>query len=440
MARRTGIANLPLHGGRAPRWLFERMARLAPAVIEVIVLEHGPDEVLRRLSDPFWFQAFGCVLGFDWHSSGVTTVVCGALKTGLAGRETDLGLWVTGGKGRASRHTPGELERNASALGLDPARLAYTSRITAKVDSAAVQDGFGIYHHTFLHTAAGRWAVIQQGMRDGDAAARRYHWLGEQARDFTDEPHAAIASDSRDGAILNLVAHESAGARAAIAELAREEPGRVAREARKIGGGASARASASARVSAGASARASARARVSAGAGANPGAGARANGDAGAQLGLFDAGDGGGVARRPPRLLVEAGEPARLRMPARHPVDIREDLDPKRLESILVRTYEAAPADFEAVLAVPGIGARSVRALALLAELVHGTPASVRDPARFSFAHGGKDGHPYPVDRPVYDHTVEWLRETVARAKMGDAERTRALRRLASFAAGSAGA
>src|SRR5688572_1106884 len=189
MAGRTGQANLPLHGGRAPRYLFERMAKLAPEIVEIIVMEHGRDEFLKRISDPYWFQAFGCVLGFDWHSSGVTTTVCGALKQGLEPRARDLGIYVAGGKGKTSLQTPRELESFGQQLGLDGARLAYNSRMTAKVDSAAVQDGFGIYQHSFFLTADGKWAVVQQGMNEGTGMARRYHWLGDHVRDFVCEPH-----------------------------------------------------------------------------------------------------------------------------------------------------------------------------------------------------------------------------------------------------------
>ncbi|HVF40353.1 MAG TPA: DUF763 domain-containing protein, partial [Gemmatimonadaceae bacterium] len=214
MPQRTGSASLPLHSGRAPRWLFDRMTQLAPAIAEVIVLEQGRSTFLQRLSDPYWFQAFGCVLGFDWHSSGVTTTVCGALKEGLSQRSSELGIYVAGGKGKASRRTPFELESFGGLLGLDGSRLAYSSRMAAKVDSAAVQDGYNIYHHSFFLTSEGEWAVVQQGMRDNDSTARRYHWLGSQVRDFVNEPHAAIASGSRPDTVLNMVAEESSAARA----------------------------------------------------------------------------------------------------------------------------------------------------------------------------------------------------------------------------------
>jgi hypothetical protein len=343
------------------------MARLAPAVVEAIALERGPHAVLERLSDPHWFQAFGCVLGFDWHSSGVTTTVCGALKAGLAGRERDVGLWVAGGKGRASRRTPEELERIGDALSLDGDALAYTSRMSAKVDSAAVQDGFALYHHAFFVTGEGRWAVVQQGMRDEDGSARRYHWLGAGVRDLVVEPHAAIASDARAEVVLDLTARDSAGARDASVALAREEPARVLREAE--------------------------------------------------------------------RAATDAERIARLRMPGRHAIDLARDVRPRNLRSVLLTTYEAAPSGFEDLLALPGVGARAVRALALLAEIVHGAPASARDPARFSFAHGGKDGHPFPVDQRTYDVSIEWLREAVTRARLGRTDRMDALRLLARFQA-----
>lgn len=357
MAKRSGSVILPLHGGRAPRWLFERMAQLAPAVVEAIVVERGPAAVLERLSDPYWFQAFGCVLGFDWHSSGVTTTVCGALKQGLAGREADTGIHVAGGKGKTSLRTPVELEAIGARTGLDGAQLAYTSRLAAKVDSAAVQDGFGIYHHSFFVTSAGEWAVVQQGMRPHDGSARRYHWLGARVSDLVCEPHAAVCSDATTP-VLNLVAAESAGARAALAKVANEEPGRVARDL----------------------------------------------------AGLLT-----------------------LELPARHWVDVRRDIQAARLHQVLLTTYERAPADFEALLATPGVGPAALRALTLLAEVVYGEPASTRDPARFSFAHGGKDGHPFPVDRTTYDHSIAFLRDAVERAKLGHTDRADALRKLAGF-------
>ena len=357
MAQRSGSAILPLHGGRAPKWLFERMAQLAPAIVEAIVVDRGPAAVLERLSDPYWFQAFGCVLGFDWHSSGVTTTVCGALKQGLAGREADTGIHVAGGKGKTSLKTPSELEAIGARTGLDGARLAYNSRMAAKVDSAAVQDGFGIYHHSFFVTSAGEWAVVQQGMRPHDGSARRYHWLGARVADLVCEPHAAVCSDAT-SAVLNFVAAESAGARNALTRVANEEPKRVTRELTAL---------------------------------------------------------------------------LSMELPARHRVDVRRDIHAGNVHRVLLTTYERAPADFEALLATPGVGPAALRALSLIAEVVYGEPTSTRDPARFSFAHGGKDGHPYPVDRPTYDHSIAVLRGAVERAKLGNSDRVAALRKLAGF-------
>jgi hypothetical protein len=338
------------------------MALLAPEIVEAIIVTHGRAAFFERLSDPYWFQAFGCVLGFDWHSSGVTTTVCGALKQGLAPRAADLGIFVAGGKGKASKNTPAELRDFGARLGLDGERLAYTSRMAAKVDSAAVQDGFGIYHHSFFLSADGRWAVVQQGMRENDSTARRYHWLGERMSDFVNEPHAAIASEGSAQQVLNLVAGESSDARSASAEFARTEPRAVNRE----------------------------------------------------------------IARM-----------ITLSLPSRHWVDIERDINPAHLKKVLLSTYEAAPQNFEQLLAVPGVGPKAVRALALVADVVYGKPASLRDPARFSFAHGGKDGHPYPVNRAVYDHSIEWLRDAVGKAKVGRSEKMYALKRLTTWTAGT---
>lgn len=351
---KTGQAVLPLHGGRAPRWLFERMVRLARGVALAIVETAGPRELLHRLSDPFWFQAFGCVLGFDWHSSGLTTTVCGALKKALAGTGGDSGVYVAGGKGAASRRTPQELEAHGERLGLDPRPLIYASRMSAKVDYAAVQDGYSIYHHSFFFLADGTWAVVQQGMNEAARLARRYHWLSERVEDFVCEPHAAVCAARPEGRVLNMVARESGASREASARLAREHPD---------------------------------------------------------------------------RLRAEIGRAATLVLPRRHDVR-RQDLDSPRLASILLRTYERQPEGFEALLGIEGVGPRTVRALALLGEVIHGAAPSFRDPARFSFAHGGKDGHPYPVDRPTYDRSVEFLREAVRRARIGQPDRLRALRAL----------
>ncbi len=336
-----------------PPWLFQRMARLSRYVVLALVEEFGPQEVLRRLSHPFWFQALGCLLGFDWHSSGLTTVVCAALKEGLRGLERDAGLLVAGGKGRTSRKTPQEIEALAERLAFEPGPLVYASRMTAKVDSAALQDGYQIYHHTIFFTSQGAWAVVQQGMNEATRYARRYHWLGEEVTDFVCEPHAGIVSDGV-GEALNMVARESGPAREVCTLLAREGPERVLRD---------------------------------------------------------------------------LGYMALLELPSRHHLTAA-DFDPRRLEAGLRRAYEAQPRDFQELLGTEGVGPATVRALALASELIYGVPASRRDPARYSYAHGGKDGHPYPVDRPTYDRTVEALRRAVERARLGRRETLEALRRL----------
>jgi len=221
-AGRIGIANLPLHYGKEPRWLFERMVKLARQITFAIVTDFGSQEMLQRLSHPHWFQALGCVLGYDWHSSGVTTTVCGALKEAIKDSEKSLGLYIAGGKGRTSRRTPEEIERWGDIISLNPAPLVYASRMSAKVDSAAVQDRYQIYHHSFIFTGNGSWAVVQQGMNEANRYARRYHWLGEKVVDFVDEPHLAIASQKK-GTAFNMVAHESGNARNTVAKIAVEE-------------------------------------------------------------------------------------------------------------------------------------------------------------------------------------------------------------------------
>jgi len=353
-SRRTGIANLPLHYGKAPRWLFERMTRLAREITIAIVADYGPEEMLRRMSHPYWFQAFGCVLGVDWHSSGVTTTLCGALKEGVKGIERELGLFVAGGKGATSRRTPSEIEVWGDRLSLEPAPLVYASRMSAKVDNSAVQDGYQLYHHSFLFTAKGSWAVVQQGMNDSNRYARRYHWLGETVANFVNEPHSAIASQAR-GTTLNLVAEESQSARITVSEIA--------------------------------------------------------------------------VNENPQVVLADLKKLKTLSLPAHHPIGV-SDLHPESISRILLSVYERQPQGFEQLLGLPGVGAKTLRALSLIAELVHGVAPSYRDPARYSFAHGGKDGYPYPVDKETYDKSIELLARAVHRTKLGIREKNEAVGRL----------
>jgi len=334
------------------------MVRLSGEILGCLVEEAGPRAALQRFSDPHWFQAFGCVLGFDWHSSGVTTTTCGAVKEALRRRD-DLGLFAAGGKGAVSRRTPGEIEERGERAGLGEAipSLVYASRMSAKVDSNALQDGYQIYHHFFLFTREGDWAVVQQGMNEANGYARRYHWLSFAVRDFTEEPHSAICSQAPVGAALNLVAAESRETRQALGELS---------------------------------------------------------------------------SRKPERTLAELERLRSLRLPSRHQVLLR-DLHPDHIHRVLLRTYERQPEDFATLLGMPGVGAKTLRALALVSELIYGTSLSWRDPARFSFAHGGKDGHPYPVDRETYDATIAFLERALRASRVEGREKDAALRRLHRF-------
>lgn len=356
---RSGTANLPLHWGQAPAWLFTRMTKLAREIISLMVVEFGPSEVLARLSDPYWFQSLGCVLGFDWHSSGVTTTVCGAMKEGIKGLEGELGLFLAGGKGRASRRTPDEIRNYADrfSINIDAEKLVYASRMSAKIDNTAVQDGYQLYHHVFLFDRSGSWAVIQQGMNENNRWARRYHWLSSQMNDFVCEPHAAVWSDSRGQLTLNMVAAEGEESRNTTALLACEKPEKLCREIKRM---------------------------------------------------------------------------QELTLPSSHAVLI-SDLKPDSLQRVLLKAYERKPENFTQLLETEGIGPKTVRALAMIADVVYGSPVCTRDPAKFSFAHGGKDGHPYPVDRRIYDRSISVVKSAVERAKLGDREKVEALRRLSRF-------
>ncbi|HEX6994922.1 MAG TPA: DUF763 domain-containing protein [Gammaproteobacteria bacterium] len=384
MAKRTGSADLPLHGGRVPAWLAARMAALGRVIAEAIVHHYGRDELLRRLAHPFWFQSFGAVMGMDWHSSGITTSVIGALKRGLAPIENELGVYVCGGRGRHSRRTPSELASVGERTGLAGDALAQTSRLVAKIDSAAVQDGYELYLHAFIVSADGDWCVVQQGLNDARREARRYHWLSENLESFLDSPHAAIEGRRR-GKIVNLADARAAGNRSAALDLLRDGPDRTLRVLRRL----------------------------------------RASGNA--TPSLFPE-------LEPAHDHVELRDDAlaplpRLQMPARHEVRA-SDVVLRRLHGALAAATERGPRDFSDVLLTPGVGARTVAALALVAEVVHGAPCRFSDPARFSLAHGGKDGHPFPVPLHVYDETIRVLKSAVDRARLGNADRLHAIRRL----------
>jgi hypothetical protein len=378
---RRQLAELPLHTGKAPPWLFARMWRLAGAITMAVVGEYGPAEMLRRLSDPWWFQAFGCVLGFDWHSSGVTTVVCGAVKEAYKRLGDDLGIHVAGGKGLTSRQTPREIAEASDRLAISSGeRLVFASKMSAKVDSAAVQDGYDLYHHCFFFTSDGQWCVVQQGMNERTRYARRYHWLGESVNDFVCEPHIAIRDLSsrerkRDDKqlLLNMVAREAEENRRASAELIQWNPDKLLYEVRKMTEGPS----------------------------------------------LF--------------------------APAHHAV-LPSDVNADRLARIVRSAHERNPQDFLTLLGTEGVGAATIRSLSLISELIYNAPASHRDPATplppdsraeprrwadYSYAHGGKDGHPFPVDRRTYDQSIHVLTEAVNKARIGHTEKAEALRRLA---------
>jgi uncharacterized protein len=352
--KRSGIADLPLHGGRVPQWLAERMTRLGTAITETIVRDYGSSAFLTRLSDPFWFQALGSVMGMDWHSSGITTSVMGALKRGLAQRADELGIYICGGRGRLSRNTPHELRSIAERRGFDGEALVRASRLTARVDNNAIADGFQIYLHSFIVTSNGEWAVVQQGLNDGSGMARRYHWHSAAVRDFVAEPHTAIVGENQ-GMIINLVDAQAKPVQTAMLDISRENPA------------------------------------------------------------------------------TTLGDARHLSLPRHHEVR-RENIDLKRLGAVLAIAYERDLHDFAELLLLEKLGPRTLQSLALIAEVVHGTPSRFSDPARFSFAHGGKDRHPFPVPLKTYDESLNFLRTSLEAARVGDGEKLDGFRRLESFA------
>jgi hypothetical protein len=372
MAQRAGSADLPLHNGRVPKWLGDRMTRLGAVMCEAIIHHYGRDELLRRLSHPFWFQSFGAVMGMDWHSSGITTSVIGALKRGLTPLSRELGVHVCGGRGTHSRKTPDELAAIGDRVGIDGLALAKASRLVAKVDSAAVQDGFDLYLHGFIVTDDGNWVVVQQGMNGDSRQARRYHWLSEGLTSFVDSPHAAIEGREQ-GEIINLADKRASASRQGQLDLLSNlGPDRIVHEFAELERD-----------------------------------------------------------RAPHKTVEEPAQPMlpHLIMPAHH--DVREsDVIMRRLHGNLAAAAERGPSDFEDLLLVPGVGARTVKALAMIAEVMHGAPCRFSDPARFSLAHGGKDRHPFPVPLKVYDETIKVLKSAVQKGKLGREEELQALQRL----------
>jgi hypothetical protein len=363
------------------------MKQLGAAMVEVMVLEYGPTEILRRLSDPVWFQTFGSVLGFDWHSSGLTTVVCGALKDGLRNSQGELGVFFAGGKGKASRKTPLEIVETGEKYGLsnDLAALQGTSRLVAKVDSAAVQDGYQLYHHFFVFDRAGNWTVIQQGMNVENRYARRYHWLGENLKSFVDDPHSAVCGFPETN-VLNLVYHDNQATRKASVELCREKPEQVSKIYQSI-------------------------------------AVENHSEPDNLQLSLF---------AEEPRaslesdLAVPAGGRCIMTMPKHHPIP-----SAKYLDKILYQLYDRPPESYKNLLETPGVGPSTLRALAMVAEVTHGALPSFQDPVRYTFAHGGKDNYPFPVQRNDLTHSLEVLRTAISKAKLGEKDKLQAFRKLA---------
>ena len=351
--KRSGVADLPLHGGRVPQWLAERMTKLGTAIAESIITRYGRSELLTRLSDPFWFQAFGSVMGMDWHSSGITTSVLGALKRGLHARSDELGVYICGGRGRHSRNTPSELRAISDRRGFDGEALVRTSRLTARIDNNAIADGFQIYLHTFILTADGEWAIVQQGMNENTALARRYHWHSATVRDFTADPHVGIVGEHQ-GEIMNLVDGNARPAQLALLDIVQQTPVKTIQEAH------------------------------------------------------------------------------RLVVPTRH--DVRaSDLDLKRLGAILAVAYERDFHDFAQLLLLEKLGPRTLQTLAMIAEVVHGTPTRFTDPARFSFALGGKDRQPFPVPLKTYDESLSVLSSALDAAKLGDSDKIAGFERLHKF-------
>jgi hypothetical protein len=348
--KRSGFADLPLHGGRVPRWLAERMQKLGSAIVEAIIHHYGTAEFLSRISDPFWFQALGAVMGMDWHSSGITTSVLGALKRGLNPQAQELGIYFCGGRGKQSRKTPGELLVVAERRSLDGNELVRASRLTAKVDNSAIGDGFQIYLHSFVVSAKGDWAVVQQGMNDATGLARRYHWHSATVKDFVCEPHSAIVGESA-GEILNLVDRRAHDAQQALLRITAQPPDVTLRDVRY------------------------------------------------------------------------------LQMPRDHAVRAR-DVDLKRLGAVLAVSYDRQLRDFASLLLVENLGPRTLQTLALVAEMVHGAPSRFSDPARFSFALGGKDGHPFAVPLKAYDESLSVLRRALDAAKLGHTEKVDGFKRL----------
>lgn len=369
----TGHADLPLHGGTVPKWLADRMMQMGTLIVESLVYNFGKKEVLVRLSDPLWFQSFGAVMGMDWHSSGITTSVMYALKRGLNPRAKDLGICVCGGRGKYSRRTPEELQIASNIAGLNGDELIKTSKLCAKVDNTAVQDGFQLYQHNFILTSDGDWTIVQQGMNVQTKTARRYHWCSQNLRSFIENPHTGITGENI-GKILNLTDKTAAKTRDSILELSKENPDKLIKEIKDISRH-------------------------------------EENGL------LWNDGE------------QNLSQSRSIIMPRHHEVTV-QDVDTKRLGAVLATAYESEPKDFESLLLTPGLGPRTLQSLTLVSEVIYGTPSRFNDPARFSFAHGGKDGHPFPVPLKVYDESIRILHESIEKSKLGYKDKSECIKRL----------
>lgn len=415
--RNSGHADLPLHTGTVPKWLADRMMVMGTLITESLIENFGPDEVLVRLSDPLWFQSFGAVMGMDWHSSGITTSVMYALKRGLNPRANELGIYICGGRGKYSRMTPDELLQISDKEGLNGDQLVRNSKLVAKIDNNALQDGFQLYQHNFILNKNGNWAVVQQGMNVNQKTARRYHWCSSELRSFVENPHSAIVGENR-GTILNLTDKQAQSARDSILELSTMQTDKVLDEIVQIGKPSS-------------------------------------------QIILLQGGKVESISNKGPfnnesekplykqgelfpelaeaeshaeirqqrKIQIEVENSRNIIMPAHHEV-LAQDVDLKRLGGVLATAYQSQPKDFEELMLTPGLGPRTLQSLALVSEVIYGSPSRFTDPARFSFAHGGKDGHPFPVPLKIYDESIRVLRESIEKSKLGYKDKSDCIRRL----------
>lgn len=393
---RSGTADLPLHNGKVPVWLAERMTRIGCAITEIIISEYGVSHWLSRMSDPFWFQSLGCVMGMDWHSSGITTSVMGALKRGLNPRMQELGIAVCGGRGAVSRQTPTELVRVSEKFGTSANMLIKASRLSAKVDNTCIQDGFQIYLHTCLVSRTGEWAVIQQGMNNATGMARRYHWHSPRVTSFVADPHSGIAGENQ-GEIINISDARAHKSREAILEFMHLHPDLQKKELKALGLSGK-------------------------------------NQQPAVQYELFPGKEPAQerLTKLPGTIYCSNTLNNHLTMPLRHEVkshDVRAD----RLGAVLALAYESDYKHFSDALLIPGLGPRTMQSLALVSEILYGAPSRFTDPARFSFAHGGKDGHPFPVPVKTYDETIQVLEQALKRAPLQRSERFEGLKRLSQF-------